>query len=141
MSAPILDLALRHWVKERGDLIIYATWVGQNLDESEPCLVIMPKHYNGSKPCCVALSVAYRYYEPEAGHRYLLARARQFNEQMGRADTLSNVHAVADAIYDHLQELIEIPPKPITGRRDMGTVTMHNRDTGQSRTIEVHEDV
>ena len=113
MTGHVLDLSRHHFRRELGDIVLYGTWIGESLDESEPCLVLVPNRrfmgHDRTKPCCVALSAAYRYDNPS----YMLSRARQFNADMGFSDSMSHVHKVASIIYDHLQDLIEMPPRPV----------------------------
>src|SRR5690606_10985945 len=68
MSGHILDLTKYAFVRRLGDITVYGTWVGPSVDESEPCLVLVPTHrINGCRPIVVALSAAYKYDDP----RYL----------------------------------------------------------------------
>lgn len=109
-----LDLTHYHFVKQRGDITIYGTWVGEDVADSEPCLALVPTHSRGRvTPCCVALSSAWKYDEPS----YMLSMAMHFNRALGFADSMSSVHRVATAIHDHLQDLIEMPPRPVRSER------------------------
>lgn len=123
MSA-ILDLSRHAWIKEAGQLRIYGTWVGPNIDESEPCLAIVPSMRRTShetvRPAVVALSSAYRYDDP----RYLLQAAVQFNKGLGFPDTMQDVMKVADAIYDHLDDLVVLPERPSFGSTIGAEVTL-----------------
>jgi hypothetical protein len=114
MSGHVLDLTRTHFTRQLGDVTVIGSWIGESLDESEPCLVLLPTYqrhsYERVKPCCIALSSAYLYDDP----RYLLARSMEFNKALGFTDDMSHVHKVADVIYDHLQDLIEMPPRPVT---------------------------
>lgn len=113
MTGHVLDLTRHNFRRQLGDITLFGAWIGETLDESEPCLVLVPtaRHvsYERTKPCCVALSSAYLYDEP----RYLLARAMEFNKAMGFTDSMSHVYKVAEIIHGHLQDLIEMPPKPV----------------------------
>lgn len=122
MSRPVLDLTLRHFTRELGDLTVIGTWLGPTPDDSEPCIVLMPTFRNAlassvggvqvhAKPCCIALSSAYLYDNP----RYLLARAMEFSQAMGFNDSMSTTHKIADAIHGSLYDLIVMPPRPVLG--------------------------
>lgn len=105
---PVLDLTKYAFRRQLGDIILYGTWIGESVDDSEPCLVLI-SGYRNTKPCCIALSAAYRYDDPN----YLLYKSIQFNKDLGFTDNMSNVHRVASVIHDHLQDLIELPPRPV----------------------------
>lgn len=110
MSGIALDLTNYHFRRQFGDIELYGTWIGEDFDEAEPCLVLMPAYRkSGVKPCCVALSAAYKYDDP----RYLLAAAMRINTDLGFTDAMTGVHKIAEIIHSHLQDLIEMPPKPV----------------------------
>lgn len=132
----ILDLSRHAWIRELGQLAIYGTWVGPNIDESEPCLVIVPSARRTShetvQPAVVALSAAYKYDDP----RYLLQAAIQFNRGLGFTDDMSNVMKVADAIYDHLDDLVALPERPSFGS-SVGAEVRLTDSEGRSHEFEI----
>lgn len=130
-----LDLTKHIFKRELGDLTLYGTWIGVSLEDSEPALVIVPTHYGPVVPCCVTLSSAWRYNEP----RYLLQAAMQFNQAMGREDSMTNVHRVASVIHDHLQDLIEMPPRPVEQRIAVAEATL-THESGRKYTTEIIEE-
>lgn len=136
MAGHILDLEQNHFVKQRGDITVYGTWVGENLSESEPCLVLVPTYRMGTKPCCVALSSAYKYDDPI----YLANASRRFNEALGFEDSSTRVVKVASAIVEHLGDLIAMPPKPKSESKYVAEATLTD-DSGRSRSFEIIEDV
>lgn len=142
MSAPqrgiALDLTHHHFKRELGDITVYGTWIGADLDDTEPCLVLVPRHRIGhdrTKPACVALSSAHKYDDP----KYLLMAAQRFNKAMGFEDSMQRVHRVADLIHSHLLDLIKMPPRAPRGSVVAGVARLTNRDTGRSTEIEITE--
>lgn len=142
MSTPqrgiALDLTHYHFRRELGDIAVYGTWIGADLDDTEPCLVLVAPHRVGhtrSKPACIALSSAYKYDDP----RYLLHAARQFNQGLGFEDTMQRVHRVADLIHSHLLDLIKMPERAPRGSVVAGVARLTDRDTGRSTEIEIKE--
>lgn len=109
---PVIDLTKYAFRRQLGDIIMYGTWIGESVDESEPCLVLIST-VRKCRPVCVALSAAYRYDNP----KYLLSKSIQFNRDLGFTDNMTNVHKVATVIYDHLQDLIELPPRPVVNQK------------------------
>ena len=110
MTKPALDLSRNHFVRPIGDLVCVGTWLMNNDQEDyEPCLVIVPRYRkSGFKPCVVALSVAWKYNEPQ-----YLARASQiFTKMLGMEDCMSNAHKVGEIIHSHLGDLVKMPPNP-----------------------------
>lgn len=128
MSGHILDLTRYAWIRELGQLRLYGTWIGPSIDESEPCLVIVPAmrmtSHQAVRPAVVALSAAYRYDDP----RYLLQAAMRFNAGLGFSDDMSNVMKVADAIYDHLDDLVALPERPSFGATVGAEVTLTDNE-------------
>lgn len=107
---PALDLTRHHFLRPSGDLVCVGTWVyNADQEDYEPALVIVPRYRkDGFKPCCVALSAAWKYNEPA----YLAHAAAFFLTQLGMADGMSNAHKVASLIHEHLGDLIKMPPNP-----------------------------
>ncbi len=139
MNKPVLDLTIRHFTRELGDLTIIGAWYGADLDESEPVLVLVPTYrilFDGvamrAKPCCVALSSAYLYDEPS----YLLARAREFSAAMGFEDSMARTYKIAEAIHGSLRDLIVMPPRPVLGSFVGADATITD-GMGRQRTVEI----
>jgi len=133
MSGHILDLTKYAFARKLGDITVYGTWVGPSVDESEPCLALVPTHrINGCRPIVVALSAAYKYADP----RYLLQQSIEFNKDLGFSDNASNVAKVASAIYDHLQDMIELPPRPVENVR-VGAEAIITEESGRKHYAEI----
>ncbi len=143
MSGPVLDLTIRHFTRELGDITLIGAWYGADLDESEPALVIIPTYrilFDGvamrAKPCCVALSSAYLYDEPG----YLLQRAREFSQAMGFEDSMSRTYKIAEAIHGSLRDLIVMPPRPVLGSFVGADATITD-GMGRQRSVELTTEV
>lgn len=139
MSRPVLDLTIRSFARELGDLTIIGTWYGASLDESEPVLCLIPTYrvmFDGvalrAKPCCVALSSAHLYDEP----RYLLARAMEFSKALGFEDSMSRSYKIAEAIHGSLLDLIKMPPRPVLGSFVGADATITD-GMGRQRSVEL----
>lgn len=110
---PAIDLTRYHFMRPVGEFVVFGTWIWSEAEEDhEPALVIVPRHRrSGFKPCCVALSAAWKYNEPA----YLARAASVFLQNLGMEDCMSNAHKVADAIHAHLGDLVSMPPNPTRG--------------------------
>lgn len=132
----VLDLSRYQWLRHIGDLALYGTWYGPDIDNSEPCLVIVPAwratSHESVRPAVVLLSAAYLYDNP----RYLLASARRFNAGLGRSDDMSNVMKVADIIFDHLDDLVALPERPSFGSSVGAEITLTDSE-GRSHEFEI----
>lgn len=108
-----INLARNHFMRAAGELVVFGTWIyNDEQEDHEPALVIVPRYRrSGFKPCCVALSSAWKYNEPA----YLARAAALFVQNLGMDDCMSNAHKVADAIHSHLGDLVSMPPNPTTG--------------------------
>jgi hypothetical protein len=139
MTGAVLDLSNHHFHRILGDIQIFGTWVGDSFDESEPALVILPaaRSMKGVKPACICLSSAYKYDDP----RYLVKSAMIFNKGLGFEDSMACVHKLAGIIHDHLQDLIEMPPRPVRNTFVAADATVTDRDSGRSKTLEIIDHV
>lgn len=139
MSRPVLDLTVRHFTRELGDLTVIGTWYGASLDESEPVLCLIPTYrilFDGvslrAKPCCVALSSAHLYDDP----RYLLQRSMEFAAAMGFEDSMTRTNKIAEAIHGSLLDLIKMPPRPVL-REFVGADATITDSMGRQRSVEI----
>lgn len=142
MNAPVLNLDNRAFTHVLGDITVIGTWYGADINECEPVLCLVPTYrinmFDGVKmrsvPCCVGLSAAYLYDNPS----YLLAQSIKFNRLLGFTDDTSHVNKIAEAIHGRLQDLIEIPPRPVIGSYVGAEATLTDQDTGRKTTHELH---
>ena len=136
----VLDLSNSHFTDNAGDMVVIGTWLGESVEDSEPCLVIMPRYRSGVhehiKPAVIALSSAYKYDDP----KYLLSAAMHFNQAMDRGDSMQNVHRLADAIYDHIGDLVSMPPRPVREKRIGADAFLTNED-GSTLELEIPDNV
>lgn len=128
MREHALDLTLRHFHRQVGDLTVIGSWYGT--DELEPCIVIQPA-YRRAKPCVIALSSAYKYDDP----RYLAHSARAFGQILGLTDDMATTARLADLIHESLTDLLKMPPAP-THERVIGEVEVQDA-SGRSRTFDM----
>jgi hypothetical protein len=140
MNKPVLDLTNRHFTRVLGDITLIGTWYGEDIDESEPVLCLVPTFrvlFDGvalrSKPCCVSLSAAYLYDDP----RYLLARAMEFAQLLGFEDSMQRTHKIAEAIHGSLLDLIAMPPRPVLGSFAGADATVTD-ESGRQTTVALH---
>ncbi|WP_034473860.1 hypothetical protein [Caballeronia zhejiangensis] len=125
-NRPFLDLTRNRFVKHSGEFTLYGTWCNSTDGDTEPCLVILPRFRRiGAKPCCIALSSAFKYNDA----RYLVRISDHFLREMGMEPGLTATHKLANLIHDHLQDLIEMPPEPT----EAVVVGEAHVDTGEGR--------
>lgn len=142
MNAPVLNLDNRSFTHVLGDLTVIGTWYGADINECEPVLCLVPTFrinmFDGvsirSKPCCVALSAAYLYDDP----RYLLRKSMEFCDLLGFSNDSSRVNKIAEAIHGRLQDLIEMPPRPVIGSFVGADAILTDQDSGRQTTHELH---
>lgn len=133
MTQHAIDLTRHAFMRPYKDLVVFGTWVySEDQEDHEPCLVIMPRYRrNGFTPVCIALSALHLYDSPQ----YMARASRQFNIDLGFEDSMSNAHKVADAIHEHMRDLIMIPPNPVQ-TVVIGEVTI-NRNGRKEQTAEM----
>lgn len=144
---PALDLTKYDFMRTVRDLTVYGAWITvtdeDGEEDDEPCLVICHTAKMSSDtlvPCVVLLSEAWRYDEPQTGHRHLLQVSERFVRAMGLNDNMANVHMVADAIHSHLLDLIKIPPKAYEQDRIRGAEATIVGPDGKRLTVEKYDD-
>lgn len=109
MTQPAIDLTRHHFRRDLGEFSLYGTWLyNDDQEDTEPCMVIVPRYRNGAIPCCIALSAAFRYNDP----RYAVHMARGYAEKLGFADSMTRTHTIASLIYDNLPDLLSMPNDP-----------------------------
>lgn len=111
MTEPLLDLTRYQFQRTVGEFVIYGSWVmNHDQEDYEPCLVIVPARRSrvNYRPCCIALSAAFKYNDP----KYLARAIPVFMAGLGMQDSLSNAHKLADLIHSHLRDLITMRPNP-----------------------------
>lgn len=129
---PAIDLTRYAFMRELGEFALYGSWLfNDDQEDTEPALVVIPRYRSGGfNPVCIALSSAFKYNDP----RYCVHRAQQFAAALGFTDDMSRTRKLAELIYDHLPDLIGMPPDPqqaiVVGEAkvDIG---------GQRRTVEL----
>lgn len=106
-----LDLTRHAFMRPYKDLVVFGTWLwNDDQEDTEPCLAIVPRYRrNGFTPVCIALSALHLYNSP----KYMARASRQFNADLGFEDSMANWHKVADAIHEHMRDLIMMPENPI----------------------------
>lgn len=138
MTGHVLDLTNYHFCRRLGDLTVYGTWLGDAIDDSEPCIVIVPTFRLGvgrSKPAVVALSSAYKYDSPV----YLLHMAHDFADGLGFGAGPHNTRKVAEVIHSHLRDLIDMPPRPVIKTEHVAEAIL-THESGRKKTFDVTED-
>lgn len=138
MSRPALDLSKQHNCHVDGELTVIFTWFGETVEDSEPCVVLLPTyrvlapgHY---KPCVIALSSAYKYDDA----RYLWESAGSIANILGLG--ASATFRVADKIQSSLLELIKMPPRPVEKTAVVADAII-TEESGRQTTAEIIEEV
>lgn len=134
---PVLDLTKQHSSHVDGELTVIFTWYGETVDDSEPCVVLIPTyrmlapgHY---KPCVIALSSAYKYDDAQ----YLWESAAHIANILGLG--ASATFKVADKIQSSLLELIKMPPRPVEQAVVVADAIM-TTESGRQTTAEIIEE-
>ena len=138
MTRPALDLSKRHAEHIDGELTTILTWYGETVEDSEPCIVMIPTFRTLApghwKPCVIALSSAFRYDDAQ----YLWDSASSIASILGIGS--SATFKVADKIQSCLLELIKMPPRPVEQRTVVADAILTD-ESGRQTTAEIIEDV
>lgn len=138
MNRPVLDLSKAHAEHVDGEITVIFTWYGETVEDSEPCIVLLPTyrilapgHY---KPCVIALSSAYKYHDA----RYLWESAGSVANILGLG--ASATFKVAEKIQGALLQLIKMPPKPVEKTNVVADAVMTD-ERGRQTSAEIIEEV
>jgi hypothetical protein len=134
---PALDLTRHHFMRPSGDLVLFGTWIyNPDQQDYEPCLVVVPRYRRqGFKPCCIALSSAWKYNPEHNGAAYLARMSKEFLYMLGMEDCMSNAMKVAELVNSHLGDLIRMPNNPMSSI--ITADATFSFDDGTRRTVEV----
>lgn len=141
MADYVLDLTQFHFTHTRGDLTIYGTWYGKQLQQ---CLVIVPTfRVEKCVPLIIDVDDAYKWNtddwrsEPVINRLYINSFLDQNMMDPGNTFTAMKVMTL---IHDHLGDLLHIPPKPTTAVV-VADAIRKDHDTGREHHTEVIEHV
>jgi hypothetical protein len=107
-----LDLTRYHARHQRGDLAVFLTWHGNDL---EPCLVIVPAHYEGHErvtPCIVPQKAAWIWSEALGDGAHCARTSYQFCEFLRINPDPMDCIRITSIIREHIGDLLSIPPAP-----------------------------
>lgn len=136
-----LDLTRPHFEKVRGDLMLFGAWHGERL---RPCLVVLPAfRIEKAVPLVIEVDDAWKWNpdDPDVdprGNAKLVGRFLMLNG-MDYHNAFTRMK-VASLIHDHLDDLVQIPPKPAEGVV-VADILHTDRDTGKVTHKEVIERV
>lgn len=108
-----LDLTQYHFKRDRGDITVFGTWFGKEL---EPVLVLMPtRSVSRPYPCVVTLQTAWMWSKSHGDEAHRLQMAGTFAAFLG-LDPLSKrvVYRIISIIQDELIDVLGMPLKPVT---------------------------
>ncbi|HEJ7283122.1 DNA methyltransferase [Serratia phage Parlo] len=108
-----LDLTQYHFKRDRGDITVFGTWYGKEL---EPVLVLMPtRSVSRPYPCVVTLQTAWMWSKAHGDEAHRLQMAGTFAAFLG-LDPLSKqqVYRIISIIQDELIDVLGMPMKPVT---------------------------
>lgn len=145
---PVLDLTMREFGHSFGDLTIIGSWLGAEVSNSEPCLVVVPTHPRGRfMPFVVPLSAMWRWDEQPrlvwmpievySPCEFTLALDRAC-EGLGLLPTPANRNRIKTLIQDHLDELRAMPVRPWRHRVVGGSARVRDSEGGESQVDAVH---
>lgn len=108
-----LDLTQYHFKRDRGDITVFGTWFGKEL---EPVLVLMPtRSVSRPHPCVVTLKTAWLWSPKHGDMAHMLEFAGTFAAFLG-FDPLNKkqVFRIISIIQDELIDVLGMPLKPVT---------------------------
>lgn len=140
-KGPVIDLTRYHAKRIVGPFIIYSTWFGADLHETEGCLVIIPLRPRGNiRPAVIKMSSAYLYDEKMGDPAHAIINAQTFLMGLGFPVNRKTVTNFVMLIHSCLDDLLTIPPKPSIGSRDVAEATLLDA-SGKAKTFELIEDI
>ncbi|WWT39850.1 hypothetical protein [Microcystis phage Mwe-JY25] len=136
VSDTSLDLDRRAWSRVLGQITIIGTWLRGEDDAWRPCLVIVRTGEEfDATPCVVPLDLAY-VWDDRSGKGDPMAAARTAMSfvsalRLDDGSPMRVARKIAEAIADHLDELIAMPPAPPREGPTLVEATITVRETGE----------
>lgn len=140
-ARPDLDLRHYHVRREYGDILLFATWFGQ---DRRPALVLIPtarEGKDGVTPCVVPLASAYLWCADLAigDIEHVVRNSKMFAQNLGFTPSLALCRRITLIVQDALGDLLTIPPKPI--ERYVAADAIRTDADGREHYSEVHDHV
>ena len=97
-----------------GEFIVYFDEMKPDpLSQAEPAMIIKRGHGGHSRLAYVVfMGMAYKFVEQGSGPQYMLETAKRIAEILDIDQTRSTITRLCDAIWNHLEELLRMPPAP-----------------------------
>ncbi|HJV52777.1 MAG TPA: hypothetical protein VJ652_15020 [Noviherbaspirillum sp.] len=110
MTRPAIDLTRHAFVRTKGDITAYGTWLyNPDLNRTEPALVLVPTYRRrGFRPVAIALSAAFKYTDA----RYTANAVHQYVQDLGFDSNSTNAFKVTEIILENLPDVVEMPNDP-----------------------------
>lgn len=142
--SPALDLNLRKWERNVGNVTIIGTWT---LHNKRPCLVLVPSnvspYHDRITPCVVTLDNAFMWDEHTGDPADVAILSYQFAAALGmNPNEPRNVLFVTTLIRDSLDDLITgIGPFPESERVAVADALITDPNTGKTKEAEIKDHV
>lgn len=105
------------FLHKRAGICVALHWVND-----EPAMALFPvPNRLGAQGCIICLSALHKYARRDGGPTpYLVAQAMEFAKRMAMGTDTHTVHAIADAIMTHVEDVVKMPPMPDSLRKGKG---------------------
>lgn len=143
-SRPVLNLARYHRQFSHGDLTVFLTWHGTDLEE---CIVLVPTFKFGMgqefMPAVFLLSNISIYAEGYLGDvTEAIWNLRIAAAGLGMDDSPTSIMRLRSIVAEHINDLMLMPPeRPRENEEVRGVIVATDRETGKSSETEIRDDV
>ncbi|EHK57644.1 hypothetical protein [Allomesorhizobium alhagi] len=143
MSAPVLDLTKRAWVRTRGELTAIGTWICID-EQMRPCMAIVrtgEELGDYTFPCVVTMDKAWIYSEEIGDMAKAAHQVASFLDPLRLGTGTRAIFRLLGLIRDCLGDLLSIPPYVAPAQTAIAELTVTERETGKVREVEILSDV
>lgn len=107
----------RQFLHQKAGICVALHWVN-----GEPAMALFPVPTRlGAQGFIICLSALHKYARRDGGPTpYLVMQAANAARRMAMGDDTHTIHAIADAIMAHVEDVVKMPPMPESLRRGGG---------------------
>lgn len=137
-----LDLNVRHWAKQRHELMAVGTWI--NIEgRQKPCMVLFRAGvpYDRIQPYVITGDKAWVWSEDIGDPANAARQCFAICEQLNLEPTEKMIFRIVGFVNDHLGDLLTIPPYPPVAApaNVIAELVITNRSTGEAHEVAIND--
>lgn len=137
-----LDLNIRHWAKQRHELMAVGTWITIE-GRPKPCMVLFRAGvpYDQIRPYVITGDRAWVWSEDIGDPRDAARQSFLICEALNLEHSQTNIFRIASFVHDHLGDLLTIPPYPPVAApaNVIAELVITNKSSGETHEVAIND--